>query len=291
VEEDIVLDVDLPPDFEGALGAIQPVGFYIIDTPELLELAGVGGAVAAVAARALSVFQGAKGFWITTRSGARVFISEEAAARSASSARVTANGGVSESERRMVAAAFNKLPEGVRKEISAIEVFEKSPNQPMIGGRKLNVLGQWDEQNKTLHVFMAGVRKNPAALDHVLAHESGHAVYDRNLYPISAGSSGATPALASAHRRFTAASVKEGGITDYAQSHLTNAETVARTGQPAHAYKELYNNENFAEFHALYRQAKQDASGANKLVWDLQTGTHPESTAAFLDIAQQLGIS
>jgi hypothetical protein len=291
MEEDfIVLDVDLPEGLEEILGP-QPIGIIVLSSPEALELAGIGGAVAAVAARALSIFQGAKGFWITTRSGARVFITEEASARSASAARVTANAGVSEGERRLVASAFNKLPEAVRKEITTIEVFNKATSAPVVGGKKINVLGQWDEANGSLHVFMSGVRKNPAALDHILAHESGHAVYDRHLQPFNEGAVGAPGGLMASHKRFTAASTKEQGITDYAQNFKNHVDVMSRNGEDVSGMRALYYNENFAEFHSLYRQAKQDATGANKLVWDLTTGTRPESTAAFLDIARQLGIA
>ena len=287
-DTDTILDIDLPDNLEQALGP-QPIGIIVIDSDEALELAGIGGAVAAVAARAMSVFRGTSGFWITTRSGARVFLSEEAAARSASAARVVAHNGVSEGERRLVASAFNKLPEAVRKEITTIEVFDKPNSVPIVGGKKINVLGQWDEEKGSLHIFMAGVRRNPAALDHIVAHEAGHAMYDHNLQPYNEGAVGAPGGLMASHKRFATASIKEQGVTDYAQNYKNHLETMARNGEDVTGIRHLYYNENFAEFHALYRQAKQDATGANKLVWDLHTGTRPESTAAFLEMMRQLG--
>jgi hypothetical protein len=285
MEDDILeLDVDLPEGLDEILGP-QPVGIIVLDSEEALELAGIGVAVGAVARTANSVFRGTEGFWITTRSGARVFITQEAAGKASSAARVVAGGGVSESERRMVAAAFNKLPQALRDEIRTIRVLPNAPTQSRaaIAGK---TLAEFDATDYSLNFYMSALRKNPEYLvPYTMAHESAHALYASKIVAAGEG----TP-LNNSRLAFRAASLREDGATEYANRYRNELPKLQNTNPQKHnAMQNLYVNENFAEYHALYRMAKNDASGASKVLWDLVAQGRPQSTSSFLDMMRLTG--
>lgn len=150
---------------------------------------------------------------------------------------VTFSGNVEEIPRQAIKTAYEKIPTKVRNLVKSIVVTEEPGKDFKAGGQNFSEGGNWDRSTGTITIVNANNQSIEHLQNELVPHESAHAVWSDVLRKSREDVAGST--MAEHHVvNFSTASMKEGGVSEYAKSWLKE------DWRPG-------TNENFAEMTAI----------------------------------------
>jgi hypothetical protein len=301
----------LPEDLENQL----PVIFedtLIVEVSDEVEKA-FFGAIAGAAKRAIQVFNGKKGFWVTTRNGRHVFLTGADKADKTLDFIISVGKGVTPEHTALVKNALSAVPSGVLKTINKVNI-EDAPSRQYGGfniyNRNMSIntgmlevsyrtgsaVPEYYHTGSRYYVFANNYKPTfDLIVKDAVYHEVGHAIFvNKNatrLKAVLSFFSGKTVNHATTStpktQNFTDSSLLEKGITSYARTYLTKLRELDNTRfkAPKNFAVDLFVGENFAEVYSFWMTRHILPKR-----WEHVSNTFPKTVQSFLDLIGELDL-